>query len=386
MVAGAGLLCWAAPPGSSAPGSDIQAAIESLQAGRYGQAEALATELASRCDQPCPRAWIVVADARAKLGQYASAVRAYQLFLASCDSPEMRDYASRQMRQCELVLSPSPAPGAPSKALSADDKKDLATVSDDLFTESTEHFVVKTHNAKLSKIVAAESETALGRICRGILPGQEYPHVVQVNVWRDHDEFARHAVAAEDWASGRFCLDNQDGTIIRRIDLTQLEVGGQFSDVMLDRVLPHEMCHLVLKESFGDVACPLFLNEGLAMTAEAEVDNNRVLLAGAALSGGGRIDLDQLFIRGRSDMGDVSTFYAESFSFASFLHRKMTPEQLRAFLDHLKNGCTVSDALQRSYYMPLDEAFAGKLESAWQEYAITQAQYVHALRDSLASR
>jgi hypothetical protein len=143
-------------------------------------------------------------------------------------------------------------------------------------------------------------------------------------------------------------------------------------------------------EYFGDAACPLFLNEGLAMLAETGVDNERVALAGAALAGKEKIKLDQLFIKQRQDMdvgGDKpEVFYAESYSFLSYLHTRLTRKQFGAVVEHLKDGCTVADSLQRALFVPADDSFIPQLCSAWTEVAISQAQDLHALKGDLAIR
>jgi hypothetical protein len=324
---------------------------------------------------------MVVGAARQGQRQHASAMRAYRMFLATCASSDVREYALTAIHACQAASNPESArPQAPSKRLSEADRKALAAVEHEVVTESTPHFVVRARNARLAKLLAAEAETSLERICRVILAGQEYPHGVDIYVWTDRKDYLAHAADAPEWSGGSFAIRVRDGVVSRRIDLTQRDEQGRFAVIMFDRVLPHELCHLVVKEFFGDAACPLFLNEGLAMLAESEPDAERLVLAGAALASKVKIALEDLLIRQRDNMGEPPVFYSESFSFIQFLRERMTERQFHEFLDHLKGGCPVADALQRALYVPPDESFTNALTGAWEDHAIQQSQVIRALQ------
>jgi len=360
----------------------LQDALAKLHRGQLSQAEADALVLASRSDKSAPRAWLVVASARQRRGKYAAAARAYRNFLANCTSPRLRAYAGEQIVQCTADGSgPAPRRAAPSKRLTAADLAELATVEKQMRTETTEHFVVRARNARLAKLTAIEAEASLRRICGYILCGQAYPHSVAITVWADHKEYADHARDAPEWAGGSFTITSDNGVATRRIDLTQRDADGRFDTIMLDRVLPHEMCHLVVHEFFGDVECPLVLDEGLAMLAECETDNARVMLAGLVLAADREASLDDLFVRPRHTIGDPAVFYAKSFTFIEFLRNRMTPEQFRAFLSYVKGGCGIGDAIQRAICCPDSEQFIPALARAWQDRTVLQAQFLRALAD-----
>ena len=226
-----------------------------------------------------------MAAARQRRGDLGQAARAYRLLLGASESPDLQQFALAQVQACEQPAGRPAAPVPPSKKLSKDDAAALTAVMDREFTESTEHFVVRARNPQLAKLLAGEAEVALDRICRVILAGQEYPHSVTINVWPDHQAYRAHAVDAPEWSGGSFRLVTAEGVTTRQIDLTQRDAKGQFAVVMLDRVLPHEMCHLVVQEFFGDSTCPLFLNEGLAMMAESDADLSRARITGKTIAG-----------------------------------------------------------------------------------------------------
>lgn len=435
----------------------FQQAIDLLTAEKFDQAETLAMSLVSQpataanlqvpsdlqspdnpqsaksssavadnpqSDPPC-RAWAIVAAARERAGKHASALRAYRLFLATCQDAQTRQYITQRIDACQDALAqtrgtkglravdapvatatpagdasgqaaPQPAPNVPTSQPSADHSfsaerlQQLAKVEQDFSVESSEHFVVHARNPRLAKLVTGEAEAALGRICSDLLAGTEYSHSVEIYVYSDHSDYLAHATDAPEWSGGAFTFQVKDGQVIRKISLTQLDKDGKFATIMFQRVLPHEMCHLVLTEYFGDATCPLFLNEGLAMLAETGVDNERVALAGAALAGKQQIKLDQLFVKQRQDMdtGAVrpEVFYAESYSFLSYIHTRLTRKQFGAFVEHLKDSCTVADSLQRALFVPTDDAFVPQLWSAWTEVAISQAQDLHAVKGDLSIR
>jgi hypothetical protein len=363
----------------SLPTDPVQKALDSLQKGDYLQAERQGMSLATNAENASPRAWVIVAAARQRRGDLAQAARAYRLLLGGSESPELQQFALAQVQACEQPVGPPAAPVPPSKRISKDDAAALSVVMDREFAESTEHFVVRARNPQLAKLLAGEAEVALDRICRVILAGQEFPHSVTINVWPDHQAYRAHAADAPEWSGGGFRLVTADGVTTRQIDLTQRDAKGQFAMVMLDRVLPHEMCHLVVQELFGDSTCPLFLNEGLAMIAESDVDRSRTRITGKTIAGRARLSLEALLVSQQYSVEDPTQFYSQSFSFIEFLRQRTTGEQFRSFLEHVRSGCTTADALQRSLYLPANDGFIPALASAWEDHAVEQAQFMEAL-------
>jgi len=363
--------------GGLTPTQAIQSALSALAARDLDRADRIATDLIRSDQAGARRAWLIVAAARRRRGWFREAEAAYREFLAACPSAAEQRYVQERIRRCKLARTPRPTPV--SRLLTKEQREALADVEARQYIESTEHFVVRAFNARLAKMVAEQAEVALARICESILSGQDYPHSVSIYVWPDIAEYGKHAVSAAEWSGGSFSLRHEGDRIARRIDLTQRDRAGRFNVIMLDRVLPHEMCHLVLAEFFGDAHCPLALNEGLAMMAEAEVDNSRVLLAGAALVNGGGILLEDLLLIERCPSDNVAVFYAEAFSLTCFLHSRLTRQQFREMLHHIKVGCPLDEAILRALYVPPDEPFLRHLAQAWKNEAIRQSQFLRAV-------
>ena len=371
------------PPASIHDG--IQQALAALRGGNAFAAERVALAAAEANQAGSWRAWMIVAAARERLGQYEKAEDAYRQFISMCSSADERAFAMGRVRRCQQAANPAPKPQPVSRSLSAEQRRRLAVLGDRTITESTEHFVVRARNAELAKLVGRQAEISLSRICRVLLSGQVFPHSVDVYVWPDLAEFRKHAKGSAEWAGGAFSLQHaDDGRVVRRIDLTQLDESRRFDPGTLDRVLPHEMCHLVLAEYFGDAHCPLALNEGLAMMAEATVHNGRVRLAGAALAGTSRIGLARLLRMDAHDVEDSDVFYAEAFSFTAYLHARLTGPQFREMLGHIQAGLPLDEALQRTLCLPPREDFLGRLAAAWEAEAVRQSQFLRALEAKVA--
>jgi len=367
-------------PSSEDATDRLQQALGNVRRGRNDLAERQAMMLVHDDDPAAHDAWLVVATARTRRKRFAGAIEAYRAYLAGCESSRLRAFVLRQMESCRASMKITSTAPAPSERLAHGDLRELAEVDRQVHVESSPHFVVRSRNQRLSKLLAEQAEADLRRICHRILGGQEFAHSVDVYVWADHARFLENAADAPEWAGGSYSISMNNGFVTRRIDLTQLDADGRFATVMLDRVLPHEMCHIVLREHFQDAPLPLFLDEGLAMLSEATVDNERVAQAAATLAGTDRISLPRLLVLRRKDLTRPRGFYAEAFSFTEFVHSRLSREQFRDFLSHLKAGHAVADALERALYRPAEEDFLAQLSEAWEDHAIAQGQVLRELQ------
>ena len=366
------------------PGYDtigqMQEALDKLAQGQYEQAELIAQNVLGRQDPLSGRAWLIIATARQRAGQFAQAETAFRAFLSDNPNSPDRDFAREQIKACRQAQNnATPAP-PPSRRLTKLQLAELAQTQPQKAVESSTHFVVHSYNSALSKLVAVEAEAALARIGGLLLAGREYPNSVEIHIWPNRKAFEANATAAPEWAGGSYSLTARDGLTVRRIDLTQTTPTGQFSTEMLDRVLPHELCHLVTRESFGEVPIPLFLNEGLAILSEAMPDNGRILLAGAARASRTKLSLHELLLVQRHSLQDVDVFYAESYSLVAFLQARLSERQFMELIENIKLGCSFRDALHRAVGTPQDDKLIPAVAAAWETHAIEQAQYLRAVR------
>ena len=357
-------------------------AIQGLRRGQLLQAEKLAIKITEREQYDydlLARAYFIITTTRQRRGDLAGAANAYGRFLSTCGFPYLRSRTAQENGTVGSSDSLAKCIQAPSEQLSKENLRNLSIVDDECYVESSDHFVVRANNVELAKLLCIQGEAALDRIQSLLLGDQKYSHTIEIIVWVDHAEFLANADDAPEWSGGAFRFSVTDAGTVRQIDLTQLDENGQFATVMLDRVLPHELGHLVLREYFVEVPPPMVLDEGVAMLSEWQTDNNRVLLAGTALASQSMIPLAKLLVCKRKDISDPVLFYAEAFSFIEFLHATLNDQQFGAMLGHIKNGISIPEAIQRVLYLPQQEGFLSTLSSAWQEYAISQSQFLREL-------
>ena len=145
-----------------------------------------------------------------------------------------------------------------------------------------------------------------------------------------------------------------------------MDAEGRFQPRLLSVVLPHELCHVVVTEYFGDREPPLWLNEGLAMLAE-DVDplwRQRPLLG--PLQEGSVRSWQWLLTRQEVRREDASLFYAQAASVTRFLMERLEASQLQTLLSELKGGQDSASALGRAVSATGSAALAA-LESQWRE-------------------
>jgi hypothetical protein len=333
------------------------------------------------------RTWLIAASARQNQGDYAGAISAYRKFLSLRPKDPMAPHAESQIQACKVAIDRNRKPvEPPSKALSDKDRKALAVVEDQVHVETSDRFIVRARNARLAKLVVKEAERSLDRICNDLLHGAKFSHSVEVFVWTDRKEYLKNATDAPEWSGGSYSVRKEGRNVLRRIDLTQRDQDGQLSLKMLDRILPHELTHLVVRELFGQSECPLVVNEGLAMLAEYEIDNERIRLAGTALAGRRKLSLDTLLTSHWNDLRTPDVFYAEAYSLMEFVYTRLNRSQQKQLLDHMRGGSAFTEALQRTLALPHDETFGKRLEEAWEDHAIAQAQFLNALDEGFGRR
>ncbi len=97
--------------------SPMQDALAMLRSGKCDQAEQKASAIAAGRSAQAQRAYLVVAVARQRQGRYDAAADAYKSFLATCNSPELREYAVRQVQACHEAQVKPLVPVAPSQRL-----------------------------------------------------------------------------------------------------------------------------------------------------------------------------------------------------------------------------------------------------------------------------
>lgn len=307
-----------------------------------------------------------------KLGKTDEAKEAWKDFRALAKTSEDRKLADAR-------LGVGPAAADPDLVL---DEKKIAAIrdaADGWFEKKTAHFTVRTHNERLTEIVAIQAEKYVAALCQKFLNGAAYPHVVPLTVYRDQAEYV--GAGNPDWSQGGTAVgyESLDGFLqdrmTRKIDLLHTIKGELNPDLAKPKLLPHELTHLILAERFGERTIPLWLNEGIAqyMETDRRAECDRLLLEHFNDRKGTPIPLRTLVsLPGYpDDRGAIALFYAQSASFTGWLADLLGPAKFAAFIDDLRNGTEPEPALQ----------VALKAGKDWE--APVQAQWMKAMRDGL---
>lgn len=160
-----------------------------------------------------------------------------------------------------------------------------------------------------------------------------YPDTRAAVVLYAQEDF-HSATLTPDWAGGAF-----DGRI--KVPLR----GLQAEDPGLTRALRHEYAHSVIATLAGP-ACPVWLNEGLAVWAEEDFEGEREDWAWATVArlGGYRFaNIDAAFARLPANR--VEAAYAQSYLVVRRLADRYGNQGLRDFLDSLRNTRDPEQAL-----------------------------------------
>jgi hypothetical protein len=134
---------------------------------------------------------------------------------------------------------------------------------------------------------------------------------------------------------------------------------------ILAAILPHEVTHVVVADLFTAQQIPRWADEGIAVLAEPETEQNlRAADLRESLSSGQVFDLRQLMSIDTPEPKDWTLYYAQSVSLTRFLVEQGTPEQLVQFVRE-SGGKGIEVALRDIYHIV---GFA-ELQERWQGYA-----------------
>ncbi|OGO18476.1 MAG: hypothetical protein A2Z15_07915 [Chloroflexi bacterium RBG_16_50_11] len=170
-------------------------------------------------------------------------------------------------------------------------------------------------------------------------------------------------IFAQEWTGG--VAFSQYGTIAIGIGTSQGELDWG------KRTIAHELTHLVVNQVTSNPYnyLPNWLNEGLAMTSEGELELSFVLALSSA-------EAEDRLISVRSLSSPFSTYadqavlaYAESYEIVFYLIDKYGREKMFELLHTFKQGSGYDEALLKVYGFNMDE-----LNSLWQtdkEAAVT---------------
>ena len=137
---------------------------------------------------------------------------------------------------------------------------------------------------------------------------------------------------------------------------------------LLTAILPHEVTHVVLADLFTAQQIPRWADEGIAVLAEPNAEQQiRAAELQEPLEAGRVFDLSKLMAMDYPDAKDWSLYYAQSVSLTRFLVEQGPPEQFVQFVQNSQRD-GIEAALRDTYRIG---GFA-ELQERWMEYARQQ--------------
>lgn len=142
-----------------------------------------------------------------------------------------------------------------------------------------------------------------------------------------------------------------------------------YASAFFDRVLPHEMGHIIFREFVGvdNSAVPLWLDEGVASYQENAKRSSSNILVIKAIKAGSVIGLEKLNSLNPEQILDrqvVETFYAEAVSVVCYLIKQFGEDNFVYFCRRLRDTRDLNKALNYTYSLKNIR----ELEQAWQRY------------------
>jgi len=131
------------------------------------------------------------------------------------------------------------------------------------------------------------------------------------------------------------------------------------------RVISHELTHLVIHQAtfnpYNDL--PTWLDEGLAMTAEGDLEAVFLAALDQANKNNGLISVRSLASPFSAYAGESLLAYAESYKIVEYLIDEYGREKMFELLSTFEQGSGYDEALNRVYGFDMDG-----LNSLWREY------------------
>ncbi len=230
---------------------------------------------------------------------------------------------------------------------------------------SKDHFIVYHENRSLANKAAWRAEYHYKKILRHMGVADFHPwekgEKCVILIFGSQDEYVKETGAPE-WSGG---LAFKDKDIIATFEGS---IGLE------DRILPHELTHLVLKEYFGKSDIPLWLTEGMAQyEEESTLGYGYKKNTMKAARGNKSLRLKDIFEAKYlpEDGEECALFYAQSASIIDYMRAQLLQTQFSVFLKEIKNGVAMDEALKRSYQWKFPKGVED-FERRWLEYVTTK--------------
>lgn len=228
--------------------------------------------------------------------------------------------------------------------------------------EKSTHFIIYYYDDyRFARRVIRKAEDYYRRIARdiGFVRYKDFwlaDKRCKIYIYKTHQDYIK-STNQPDWSGG--CVSYKEKVI----------KTYQWSEHLLDSLLPHELTHIIFREfvGFENKNIPLWLDEGIACYEERHKRRESHLLVKRAIYRGGYIPLEELSkldITKESDVELADLFYAEATSIVEFLIKRHTPSRFTELCRLLRDGKKLDETLKFVYHFK----DLNDLEDEWLRY------------------
>lgn len=247
------------------------------------------------------------------------------------------------------------------------------------FIEETEHFIVASHNERLSKVIGERSEIYLDFMSKTLFGGREWAVRFPILCYSTHSQYASQGGAppsshgvTQGSITGRtanikiFQLDPEEGH------------QGELYKYAIESILPHELTHAMLNEFFGGRRPPQWLHEAVAGRFEQTREHyTEAAKMARAVVAGEHFRMRDLFEQ-KGYPQRVGLFYEQSANVVLYLF-EAGPEAMYVFLDELARTDNDHDAACAAVLGLPKEGAVEEFEKRWIEWM--KLRYIKDLSD-----
>ena len=171
--------------------------------------------------------------------------------------------------------------------------------------------------------------------------GSRLEQPVEIYIYASSNDLQGAMIYSQEWTGG-----------VAFVDYGILAIGVAPAELAWGKsAMAHELAHLVTYQMtynpYGDI--PNWLNEGLSMYAEGDLDLTFRALLDNAIASDNLISVQSLSSSFPTDVEQATLSYAESYSLVEFLIQEHGSGKMLELLDVFKQGSTYDDALEQVY-------------------------------------
>jgi len=205
----------------------------------------------------------------------------------------------------------------------------------------------------------AMAQQALTRLTEDIGAYLERP--IELYIYADAQDLQGAMIYPQEWTGG--VAFTRYGVIAIGISPVNLYWG--------ERAIAHELTHLVVHQMTLNPysSLPTWLNEGLAMYAEGELEPVYRELLNGAITEGDLISVQSLSSPFSAYAAEASLSYVQSYSLVEFLIGDYGRGEMLELLNTFRQGSGYDEALEKVYGFDMDG-----LDTLWRGYIIGQYQ------------